>query len=85
MPTLCGGERTGSPGRMESIGNKAFGFLLPLETPKEGPEQAWSSPWGMSHLQKDLSPILPGPSSQPLFSWTEGIGVEEGEKGDLFL
>lgn len=70
---------------MESVGNKAFGFLLPLETPKGGPEQARSSPWGMSDPQRDLSPILPGPSSQPPFSWTEGIGVGEREEANLFL
>ena len=44
MPTLCGGERTGSPGRMESVGSKAFCSPLPPKTPKEGPAHAQSTP-----------------------------------------
>lgn len=54
-------------------------------TPKEGPEQALSTLWGLSHPQRDLSPILPSPSSQLLFSWTARIGVGEKEKADIIL
>lgn len=74
MPTLCGAERTGSPGRMESVGSKAFCFPLPPETPKEGPSQAQSTPRGMSHPQRDLAPSCQVPTLNHSSLGLRGLG-----------
>jgi hypothetical protein len=74
-------EGTGGPGGMGPVGNKPF---CPPQPPRRALSRSFISLLRVSHSQRDLGPIWPGPNSQLLFSpWTEEVGVREEKGGGL--